>query len=553
MLRRIWKRWNWLDDGLIPLAAVLMHAAWIYPLFVLYLRAPDTGAPFPRFSFLLCAGLLAGGAVVGRVASGRRMGWVIATAGGLLATLATLFATALPAGAVSPVLVVPSPLVVVVFAVVAWWRGLCVARCREGREATGAFIVGVVALSGLLVLALLLPSDPQAEVDALGSSLRLLVSCLVPSLLFGTILAAFLEFLAHGEDGWGRVLGQVAVVLGLLSVGLVLPFGPSRAAALSWVLLFMFSGLAALALRNISRTLREQTRRSGRPARVERYWVFTALSTVAGLLLLGAAIGIGLAPDATLGALVRLRPVWVFVVRVVFYITLPFAYLFFGLIEPWLPGILNWLSVDPSRLRGAWWRPQGAEEPMAEAAEDLPVLYTLTQVLLALAAIAAVVLLFCLAMRHGRRTLEQKSGVVERRETVLSAGLLKSQLAALFDRLRRPPRHPLFVDPGPLGDPRRAIREMYQQVLAGAMALNAPRRAGETPQAYVDTLLHLCPGQRGALEALTGAYVQARYSLSSLSQAQVSSARDAFAHIDAALHARTQMLANDRTDVDRPG
>ena len=33
MLGTILKRWNWLEEGLLPLAATLMHAAWVYPLF----------------------------------------------------------------------------------------------------------------------------------------------------------------------------------------------------------------------------------------------------------------------------------------------------------------------------------------------------------------------------------------------------------------------------------------------------------------------------------------------------------------------------------------
>ena len=31
MLGTAWKRWNWLEEGVIPLAAALMHAAWAYP------------------------------------------------------------------------------------------------------------------------------------------------------------------------------------------------------------------------------------------------------------------------------------------------------------------------------------------------------------------------------------------------------------------------------------------------------------------------------------------------------------------------------------------
>ena len=38
MFGSAWKRWNWLDDGLIPAAATLMYVSWVYPLFALFFR-----------------------------------------------------------------------------------------------------------------------------------------------------------------------------------------------------------------------------------------------------------------------------------------------------------------------------------------------------------------------------------------------------------------------------------------------------------------------------------------------------------------------------------
>jgi hypothetical protein len=43
MLGTAWKRWKWLEEGVIPLAATLMHAAWAYPLFSLFTRNTITG------------------------------------------------------------------------------------------------------------------------------------------------------------------------------------------------------------------------------------------------------------------------------------------------------------------------------------------------------------------------------------------------------------------------------------------------------------------------------------------------------------------------------
>jgi len=81
----VWKRWNWLEDALIPLFAVLMHASWAFPLFALYLRNGTTGAANPGFGFGLCFAVLAGGFFAGRLASQNRLGLVIVAVGGLAA------------------------------------------------------------------------------------------------------------------------------------------------------------------------------------------------------------------------------------------------------------------------------------------------------------------------------------------------------------------------------------------------------------------------------------------------------------------------------------
>ena len=61
MLGTAWKRWNWLDEGLIPLAGALMTAAWGYPLFAAFLRDPKTGTLVAGYSFWLCLTILIAG------------------------------------------------------------------------------------------------------------------------------------------------------------------------------------------------------------------------------------------------------------------------------------------------------------------------------------------------------------------------------------------------------------------------------------------------------------------------------------------------------------
>ena len=90
MLGITFKRWNWIDDGVIPLAAILMTASWAYPLFSSFMRSPQTGVQNPGFGFGLCLGLLVAGYLAGRLASQNTMGIVIVVVGGLTAILVSL-------------------------------------------------------------------------------------------------------------------------------------------------------------------------------------------------------------------------------------------------------------------------------------------------------------------------------------------------------------------------------------------------------------------------------------------------------------------------------
>ena len=87
------KRWNWIDDGLIPLAAVISAAAWGYPLFTAFLRDPTTGTLNPGFTFGLSLAILIGGFVIGRLASQNKLGAVIVIVGGMAMIQVSLLLT----------------------------------------------------------------------------------------------------------------------------------------------------------------------------------------------------------------------------------------------------------------------------------------------------------------------------------------------------------------------------------------------------------------------------------------------------------------------------
>jgi hypothetical protein len=552
MLGTVLKRWNWLEDGLIPLAATLMYAAWSYPLFALFIRNQLTGVRNPGFSFWLCLGILLGGAIAGRMASQNRMGAVIVVVGGLAAIVISLLLT-MPAEAEgigswfadvakqvaqgSAQEVVPVPIIVVLCVTLLWWRGARVVSA-EHEEIMGAFVVGVVAFVGLLILATIKPSVPSGTSGSMTSVLgpmAFLIS--VPAAL---ALAAFSRVL--GERA--ITLSQIAAVVGLLFLGAVLPSGPSSQALVGWILLFLASGLVTLALFGVLSTLRDQQRRIGVRLRIDRYWVMTMLTVVVGVLIVGLLVGQILAPATVLWALGWIRPIWTLLVQIFLLIVYAFAYLFFSLIEPLLAAIENrpqrpnpqpqFSPVEPGDL---------SQVPQGTPLQIPPIVGEIVLVALGLGVIALIAWIFYRAVQKGKREgVLTQDNILETRETILSVDLLRSQLQDVLGALRRPRSPPPFVDPGQVGDPRRVIRELYQKILAQAGQLGAPRGKDETPSAYQRTLSYLCSEEQASLETLTLAYVIARYSLSPPTQEQVQSAQEAFARVDAALQARARRL-----------
>ena len=91
------KRWHWLDNGLLPVAAAVMYAAWAYPLFAVHVRDPSTGVRHAGFTFWLCLGILLGGAAAGRIAGRLHRGAALVVGGGFAAILICLLLVA-PSG-----------------------------------------------------------------------------------------------------------------------------------------------------------------------------------------------------------------------------------------------------------------------------------------------------------------------------------------------------------------------------------------------------------------------------------------------------------------------
>jgi hypothetical protein len=548
MLGVTFRRWNWIDDGVIPLAAILMTASWAYPLFSSFMRSPQTGVQNPGFGFGLCLGLLVVGYLAGRLASRNAMGTVIVVVGGLAAILISLLlivpsdGEALEAWFVGMFHfvqrsqqtgeILPAPLVTIILATVLWIKGVRLASIRRNGAVNG-FVVGIVAMAGLLLVSAVLPSG-VGPASSSGTP-STLATGLAPLFLISLPAAIVFSVLAPVLGEWATTAGEIAMVAGLLFLNLILPFGPAAAQMMGWLLLFLASGLATLALASVSNTLQEQERLTGIHLQVDRYWVLIMLVVVATVLVGGLLLGQIIAPRTVLRALGLLLPIWRVIRQILLYIVFIFAYLFFSLLEPLLASLQQRPAREAPSLPSPV-QPESLGDVAQQSAAIPPIFTTILQVVLVLGVIGIIGLLFYLAARSRERHAKESDEVIETRETVLSAELLKEQLRGLWDALRRNRRQSFFVDLGSADDPRRAIREMYQRVMGLAIKRDLPRQKEQTPAAYSPTLASLCPEERASVDELTEAYAVARYGTVPPTETQVQAARQAFARIESALH-----------------
>lgn len=555
MLGTAWKRWNWLEEGLIPLAATLMHAAWAYPLFSLFTRNTVTGEQNPGFTFWLCLFVLIGGVVAGKLATRNRLGLVIVAVGGLAAIWISLL-LAIPMGAAgidqwfevvveqvragSPGAVVPIPFVVGLATTFLWWRGVRIAS-EEHAETIGSFAAGVTALIGLFLLSRILPSElgqPPSKV------LEDVATVFAPMVFLGACAIALIFALsARALGDLAMVITQLAVTVGVLALGLVLPVGPQAEPLGGWSLLFIASGLTTLALNGVLQTLRDQALKTGIVLRVDRYWTMTVIGVVAVVLLAGLLIGQIISPGLIGQAFSWLRPIWRLLGQIVMFLIFVLAYLFFGLFGPLLEGLRGGERQAEPRPFDSPVQLDDLESIVRDPLQVPPIFGQIVRITLIVGALALLVWFFVRAVRKRSQGVEREDEVLETRQTILSLDLLRSQLSGLLSGLRGRRAPPLFVELDATPDPRRLVRGLYQKILARAIELDVPRKYDQTPAQYQPSLLYLFAPEsekvRQAVETLTAVYEVARYGAEPPTADQVRAAQDAFAELDVALQSRS--------------
>jgi MFS family permease len=532
------RSWQWLDEGVIPLASSLAYAAWAYPAFAVYMRDPLTGSQNPGFTFWLCLGLLLGASASGRFATRIERGALLVVGGGFAAIAIALGAILIPwldrpGPWLRDVPLLRATGAALVCTLLLWWRGVRLAYVDHHQETMGTFVVGTLALAAMVLLTHARHGPPL--LNRVGSMAWLFA--LLVTLGVGLLIFSFSMFLRVDQTKVVSAGEAVVAVMVVLLSG-ALPLVPEPTTLSGPIVLFVFSGLLARSLLSLSWVLNTQRGHGGVRLRVDPGWLVVILSLTGAIVLLGLGLGQVLTPDAVRGLLRALRVIWMPVLAVLAFVFLSAAWV-----------VLRVLSAIMSRLGLAF--PEPPPEPPPEAEEltgralDLP---PLVQggigVLVVLALLALVGWILYRVARRLSAARHAPATVSERRRPLFSLDLLQAQLRRALGGLRRSRTGPFVpLDPGPAA--RRAVRLAYRRVLSRAMGQGLPRDRDQTPRAYAERLARLSPQLRSLLQSLTAAYEAARYGTVPPSADEVHAAEDASLQIEGALRARP-----DQADVE---
>jgi hypothetical protein len=455
-----------------------MRAAWLVPLVNALLATGFFAPANVRLPFWLPVLVLVAGSSLAEVLASRPGGRVLAGATGLAAVFLVL------------AVVMPSP----DGNWVAWVGELYRQATTFTNDAPTVWVVFIVAV-GLWMRAI---TVDWSEAEPLRRGF-----------ITGVIVLALLIL----AGATGQSLG-----LGIIS-GIMEP-----------VLVFLAAGMSALALTDISRTLRQSQRTSGVMPRLGHYWYLVVVLVVALVVAAGWAANLLVDPESVTSVIRWFSPVLRIITDVFAYIILAIAYVLFRILAPFI----NWInSLVQENAEEELQLP--TQEPAEsfdeflnrseEVAASLPWLETAIVILI----VVGVVLLFMWVLR--RRFVSSADGVQETREVEFSLGMMREQLSQWLAG-RRPKRRSEFVPLEDSQDPRVIIRQAYRRMLKLADERGFSHRRWETPWMYGRSLSRRLPDIADPIAALTRAYNLARYSPLPPDQSAVDQAREALSRIE---------------------
>ncbi|NLT41205.1 MAG: DUF4129 domain-containing protein [Anaerolineae bacterium] len=474
-------RLNWLDQVLIPSLSAAMRAAWIVP-WVNALLATDffrpSGVTLPFWIPLL---ILFAGSALAQALSESVAGRIAA---GLLGVLVALGVVRLLVPASGEGL---GP----------WLQDLYRQAVNWREYAPTVWVVFAVA-AGLWMRAITID---WSEMEPLRKGF-----------LTGVIALALL-ILVRGTR-YGLNLGLIDGIM-------------------EAVLVFIASAMSAMALSDISRTLRQSMRTSGLAPRLGRFWYLVVVGVVVGVVAVGWLATYVVDPGSVRSVIGWFSPVLNLIRDVIAYVIMGIAYVIFRLLAPFI----DWMNslVREQAEEEATTVVEEASEEISELVESGEFAFQIppwVETLAVIVVVAVVLVLFIAFLR--RRFVSSKGGIQETREVDWSWGLMKEQIGQWWDR-RRPQRRAEFVPLDDPEDPRAAIRQTYRRLLTLTGERGLAHRRGQTPSAFARSLGRRLPDLDPAVTNLTRLYYFARYAPESPTAEDVNSARAALAQAEKVL------------------
>jgi hypothetical protein len=483
---------SYLHSALLPSLVILMRLFWLWP-WVLVLSRWLTVAAEPLLPAWLVAALFAAGALLRRFAVARASSVTVARRW---------------VGGISFVLLVG----------LLWWR----------------FYMGDHPLWDPAWLARLARDSSDWRVEFPAPVLLLLIAG-------GVWLRGIMDGGRNlNRDHVWSALTTGAIALAVLALLVRLdPRGIPPATA-QWVTGFFTAGLTALALSSLALAQSRSTLGDQAPPalRLNRHWLLSVSLVIAGVVGLVLALTALVTPSGLAETLGWLAIPARWIIYAVGIVILSLAYLTFLLLTP----LINWLvqraaeapprePVPPSEFL------QQLQQFLQETETVLPsTVATSLRWLWITGLVACVLLIIMWAVRALQR--REQGETDERRDFIFTRALFQDQLAALWrawlarlQSLSPSPASP-YLDLAGEHPNRRAIRALYQLLLASTASLGISRSHGQTPREYQAQLESALMLEAASLEMLTDGYEDARYGQSAPTGADVEAARAAWSRLE---------------------
>jgi hypothetical protein len=483
-----WKHWNWLDGFILPVALSIMRVCTLWLWLVLLQR------------FLMPS----------------YQGPLLSAYGMTAVILASLFLTRWS---------------------VRWLRPIMRARI-------------LVAITGLLIIFWLLWAQlyqsqfvlwDAAWLRTWGQEMLFWQNELPPAylLLFATIylwLRGIIDgsrTLSHVDAAAAFITGSLSMIVFLFFVNLDTQPPPTQTSAL--IFIFFTMALVALSLSSLKRGRTHETLLSTAVANLHlnRYWVSSAFTVIAVLLVLGLILSAIIAPESLQQILgwagQAVLELLLLVIKIISLILYPVLLL------------LSWLVTNAFRLLSSreYLEISQFDEELRSQPEEMtrqiePAIQQLPDEIRWLAlglAVLGIALLFALILRRLRD--DDNLDIRETREFIFSKALLLAQLAQLRPSwLNKTTLSQIFLSLHGEIDTRRAIRALYQKLLALAHEQGLPRPIANTPVEYSYSLAQsFSRHAREALATITHNYHQARYAEEPPTMTQVEETERAWAQL----------------------